>query len=84
MKKQKKSIDGRKLKRFRRICTELSVFMANVHRINPNIELLIAGEGGASALLIDTQGKGPDWWRDHQEETILESVDLLYTDCGGI
>ena len=84
MKEQKKSIDGRKLKRFRRICTELSAFMIDVHERNPNIQLFIAGESTCSALLIDTQGKGPDWWRDHQEESILEDVTLFYADCGGI
>ena len=55
-----------------------------MHEINPNIELFIAGEIVTSALLIDNKGKDDDYWRKNQDECILSSVALSFTDCGGI
>ena len=77
-------MDKRKIKKFKRICNELSELMEEMHEINPNIELFIAGECGTSAMLIDNKGKGNEYWRRNQDECVLSSVDLSFTDCGGI
>mgnify|MGYP007053684987 CR=1 FL=1 len=77
-------MDKRKIKKFERICNELSELMEEMHEINPNIELFIAGEIVTSALLIDNKGKDDDYWRKNQDECILSSVALSFTDCGGI
>lgn len=77
-------MDKRKIRKFERICTELAEFMEEMHEINPNIELFIAGECATSALLIDTKGKGNDYWRYHQDECVVSDVIIPYADCGGI
>ena len=77
-------MDKRKLRKFERICNELADFMLEVHETNPNIELFVAGECVTSALLIDTKGNGPEWWRDHQDECVFAKIDIPYADCGGI
>lgn len=77
-------MDRRKIRKFERIINELSLFMEEIHESNPNIELFIAGEGVTNAMLIDTHGKGNDWWRHNQSESVLSLVSISYTDCGGI
>lgn len=77
-------MDKRKIRKFERIINELSLFMEEVHKSNPNIELFIAGECTTSAMLIDTHGKGNDWWRHNQDESVLSSVCISHADCGGI
>lgn len=77
-------MDGRKIRKFNRICNELADFMREVHKDNEDIELFIAGECTTSAILIDTKGKGNDYWRHNQDECVLTIVDIPYTDCGGI
>ena len=58
--------------------------MKEMHEINPNIELFVAGEFATSALLIDNKGEDDNYWRRHQDECVLASVDIPYADCGGI
>lgn len=77
-------MDGRKLRKFNRICNELADFMLEVHHDNENIELFIAGESTTSAMLIDTKGMGNDYWRKHQDECVLALIDIPYSDCGGV
>ena len=77
-------MDKRKIKKFERICHELSELMEEMHEINPNIKLFIAGESSTSAMLIDDKGKGDNYWRRNQSECVLSSIDLSFTDCGGI
>ena len=77
-------MDKRKLRKFERICNELAEFMKEIHEINPDIELFVAGEGVTSAMLIDTKGNGNEWWRHNQDECVLLSVDIPHADCGGI
>lgn len=79
-------MDGRKIRKFKRICSELAEFIENVHSENENINLFFCGECGTSVMLIDTDGKdiGSDHWRDNQEKCVLASVDIPYSDCGGI
>ena len=77
-------MDKRKIRKFNRICNELAQFMSEVHESNPDIELFVAGECNTSAMLIDTKGNGPEWWRDNQDECVLADVIIPYADCGGI
>lgn len=77
-------MDGRKIRKFKRICNELAEFMREVHEEDENIRLFVAGEGVTSAMLIDTKGMDDNYWRFNQDECVLESVIIPCADCGGI
>lgn len=77
-------MDKRKIRKFKRICNELAELMEEIHEINPNIELFVAGEFDTTALLIDNKGKGDNYWRRNQDECVLASIDIPHADCGGI
>ena len=77
------SVDGRKVRKFKRLCRELSDLMVDLHNEDPNIELFIAGEGITTANLVDTKGLDDEYWREPQDECIVAEEVLEYTDCGG-
>lgn len=45
-----------------------------------------AGECGTFAMLINTDGEdiGSEHWRKNQDKCVLASVEIPYSDCGGI
>ena len=77
-------MDKRKIRKFERICNELAELMEEMHEINPDIMLFVAGESSTNAMLIDTKGNGFEWWRRNQTECILADVIIPHADCGGI
>ena len=79
-------MDGRKLRKFNRICNELAEFMREVHTENEDIYLYVAGESDTFAMLIDTDGEdiGSNHWRRNQDKCVLSEVEIPYADCGGI
>ena len=77
-------MDGRKIRKFERICNELAELMEEMNEINQEIMLFVAGEGVTSAMLVDTKGNGYEWWRHNQDECVLSSVVIPHADCGGI
>lgn len=79
-------MDGRKIRKFSRICNELAEFMHEAHEENEDINLFFAGECGTFAMLINTDGEdiGSEHWRKNQDKCVLASVEIPYSDCGGI
>lgn len=77
-------MDGRKIRKFERICRELSDLMGEIYEIDKNVFCFVAGEGVTSFNLIDTKGKDDDYWRKNYVECCVSSINVKNTDCGGI
>lgn len=69
--------------KFVKLVTQLNDLMEKIHEYNPNVFMFVAGEGETSFCLLENGSVLESNSMAERSSTVIEQVDVSYSDCGG-